>query len=86
MHKITTIRARIEPDLKNDVDRILAELGLTTSETIQILYRQIKLRGGLPFEVVIPNKLTDKTLRASRSGHQVKHFSTKKELYSDLGL
>jgi DNA-damage-inducible protein J len=84
--KTTTIRARIEPALKDEVETILSTLGLTASETIQLLYRQIKLRKGLPFPVDIPNKLTARTLRRSKAGKGVKHYATKKELYADLGL
>lgn len=86
MHKTSVIRARIEPSLKGEVERILARLGLTVSETIQLLYRQIRLRRGLPFAVEIPNKLTAKTLAKSRAGKGVKHFATKASLYADLGL
>ena len=86
MSKTTTIRARIEPDLKSEVDSILTELGLTASETIHLLYRQIKMRQGLPFDVRIPNDLTARTLKASKTGKGVKHFSSKKALYADLGL
>ena len=86
MSKTTTVRARVEPDLKNEVEEILAQLGLTASETILLLYRQIKLRRGLPFEVVIPNALTAKTLRDAKSGKNVKPFHSKHDLYADLGL
>jgi len=86
MIKTTTIRARIEPGLKTEVDSILDELGLSTSETIHLLYRQIKLQRGLPFDVRIPNKLTARTLRRSKAGKDVKRFSSKKQLYADLGL
>jgi DNA-damage-inducible protein J len=86
MSKTATIRARIEPGLKNEVEDILSDLGLTASETIHLLYRQIKLRQGLPFEIAIPNRLTAKTLRASKAGKNVKRFGNKKELYADLGL
>ena len=86
MSKTATIRTRIEPGLKHEVESILAELGLTASETVHLLYRQIKLQRGLPFEVRIPNKLTIQTLQASRTGKGVKRFGTKKELYGDLGL
>jgi DNA-damage-inducible protein J len=86
MSKTTTIRARIEPDLKNEVDTILTQLGLTASETIHLLYRQIKMRRGLPFDVRLPNDLTAKTLKMSRAGRGVKYFSSKKALYADLGL
>jgi DNA-damage-inducible protein J len=84
--KTATIRARIEPNLKEEVETILSKLGLTASETIQLLYYQIKLRNGLPFGVEIPNELTTKTLRESKAGKGVMRFATKKELYSDLGL
>jgi DNA-damage-inducible protein J len=84
--KTSTVRARIEPALKKEVETILATLGLTASETVQLLYRQIKLRKGLPFAVEIPNELTAKTLRDSKAGVGVKRFSTKKELFADLGL
>ncbi len=86
MSKTATVRARIEPGLKNEVEDILSRLGLTASETILLLYRQIKLRRQLPFTVSLPNRLTAKTLRESKSGKNVKHFASKKELYADLGL
>ncbi|HUB67331.1 MAG TPA: type II toxin-antitoxin system RelB/DinJ family antitoxin [Candidatus Methylacidiphilales bacterium] len=83
MSKTATIRARIEPSLKNEVENILSHLGLTASETIHLLYRQIKLRQGLPFEVAIPNQLTAKTLHGSKAGKNVKRFNSKKELCAD---
>ena len=86
MSKTATIRARIEPGLKNEVEDILSHLGLTASETILLLYRQIKLRRRIPFAVAIPNRLTAKILRESRLGKNVRRFRTKKELYDDLGL
>jgi DNA-damage-inducible protein J len=86
MIKTTTIRARIEPSLKTEVEAILCELGMTASETIHLLYRQIKLRRGIPFAVELPNSLTAKTLRDSRSGKNVMKFATKSALYADLGL
>jgi DNA-damage-inducible protein J len=86
MRKTATVRSRIEPGLKGEVEEILSELGLTASETVNLLYRQIKLHRGLPFEVRIPNDLTARTLTASKTGKGVKHFPTKKKLYADLGL
>jgi DNA-damage-inducible protein J len=86
MVKTATIRARVEPRLKHEVEDILDELGLTTSEAIHLLYRQIKLHRGLPFDVRIPNEVTARTLRASKSGRNVKRFTSKAALYKDLGL
>jgi DNA-damage-inducible protein J len=86
MSKTATIRTRIEPGLKNEVENILAQLGLTASETVQLLYRQIQLQRGLPFDVRIPNALTQRTLNASKAGQNVKRFGSKKEMFADLGL
>lgn len=86
MSKTATIRTRIEPGLKSEVEDILARLGLTASETVHLLYRQIKLQRGLPFDVRIPNALTARTLNASKAGRGAKRFNTKRELYTDLGL
>jgi DNA-damage-inducible protein J len=84
--KTATIRTRIEPGLKSEVEGILSRLGLTASQTVHLLYRQIKLQRGLPFDVRIPNELTARTLNDSKRGKGVKRFYRKKELYADLGL
>ena len=86
MSKTATIRARVEPTLKSEVEDILAHLGLTASEAIHLLYRQIKLQRGLPFDVRIPNAATTTTLQTSKAGKNVKRFGTKRELFADLGL
>lgn len=86
MSKTATVRAQVEPRLKTEVEDILAELGLSASETIHLLYREIKLRRGLPFPVEMPNALTARTLRNSRRGRGVKQFVSKRRLYADLGL
>jgi DNA-damage-inducible protein J len=68
------------------VEETLSSLGLTVSDAIQLMFHQIKLRKGLPFDVVIPNDLTAKVLRSSKKGKSVEKFSSKKDLYADLGL
>jgi len=86
MSKTATIRARVEPGLKSEVEDILGHLGLTAPETVHLLYRQIKLQRGLPFDVRIPNALTARTLHASKTGRGLKRFGSKKELYADLDM
>ncbi len=41
MAKSAMIRARIEPELKGNVENILRELGLTATEAITLFYNQI---------------------------------------------
>lgn len=56
MANTATVYARIEPQLKADVDKILENLGVTPSSLIQMLYSQIKLTNGIPFEVKMPKR------------------------------
>ena len=43
--------------LKENVDAILEQLGLTSSDAIKLFYKQIELHGGLPFELKVPDKI-----------------------------
>ena len=56
MSNTATVYARIDPKLKEDVDSILNELGVTPSSLIQMLYSQIKLTKRIPFDISIPKK------------------------------
>jgi DNA-damage-inducible protein J len=58
MGKSAFIRARVEPELKEDVINILQALGLSLTEAITLFFKLIKLNRGLPFEVKIPNEET----------------------------
>ena len=52
--KSANLYARIEPDVKEQAERILATLGIPASNAINMFYKQIILNRGLPFEVKIP--------------------------------
>lgn len=71
MSKTETIRARIEPELKNKAEKVFRKLGLTTTQAITLFYKQVELRNGLPFQVVIPNKTTHKTFDATDAGREL---------------
>ena len=55
MSKTAMIRARTDSFLKEEVEQIFKELGLTTTEAINLFFNQIRIRKGLPFDVVIPS-------------------------------
>ena len=68
MSKTETIRARVEPELKQEAEAVLKALGLNASEAITLFYRQIALRRGLPFDVKLPNATTRAALREAVEG------------------
>ena len=53
--KSANLYARIEPDIKEQAERILSTLGIPASIAINMFYKQIILQRGLPFEVKIPS-------------------------------
>ena len=63
MTKTATIRARVEPDLKQEAETVFSELGLSATQAIRLFYRQVTLQRGLPFAVKVPNAETREALR-----------------------
>ena len=55
--KSSTVMARVEPDIKDKAEEILATLGVSSSGLINMLYRQIILTNGIPFSITIPRTL-----------------------------
>lgn len=56
-NRSANVVAWVEPDIKRKVEAILSELGISVSSIINILYRQIILSNGVPFDIKLPNKL-----------------------------
>ena len=54
MANTTAVYARIDTDLKNSAENILAQLGISPSSAIQMLYSQIVLQKGIPFDLHLP--------------------------------
>ena len=84
MLKTAMIRARMEPKLKNEVEKIFRILGLTSTEAINLFYKQVKIYNGIPFEIKVPNKQTLKAFRDSDAGKNLKKFKSIDDLLTDL--
>ena len=54
MANTTAVYARIDTNLKETAEGILAQLGISPSAAIQMLYSQIILERGMPFESKLP--------------------------------
>jgi DNA-damage-inducible protein J len=86
MSKTSTIRARIEPDLKGNAERIFRQLGLTTTQAITLFYKQVELKKGLPFDVAIPNERTRKTFSDTDAGHDLILCDDTDDMFVKLGI
>jgi DNA-damage-inducible protein J len=86
MSKTSTIRARVEPELKNKAEHIFSRLGLTTTQAITMFYKQVELQGGLPFEVVIPNETTRRTFANTDAGRDLIICEDVDDMFEKLGI
>jgi DNA-damage-inducible protein J len=82
--KTADVRARIEPELKEDAQKVLAENGLTISDAVRLFLRQVVRSGGLPFDVRIPTEATLRALEESRAMRGASRFGSAKELFNEL--
>jgi len=83
MNKTAVVHARVEPRTKKRAEGVLKRLGMSPTEAIRLFYRQICLRGGLPFPILIPNDLTKETLDKSAKGEGVKAFDSLDAMFAD---
>ena len=51
MANTSPVCVRMDPTLKNEVEDILNQLGVTPSSLVQMLYNQIRLTKSIPFEI-----------------------------------
>lgn len=54
MANTSVVYARIDSDLKSHAENILSQLGITPTGAIQMLYSQVILNNGMPFDLKLP--------------------------------
>ncbi|MBN1901027.1 type II toxin-antitoxin system RelB/DinJ family antitoxin [Candidatus Sumerlaeota bacterium] len=86
MSKSSTIRARIKPEIKEEAERVFERLGISTTQALTLFYRQVALRRGLPFDVVIPNATTQKTFNDTDAGKNLVVCKDAKDMFKKLGI
>ena len=82
MSQTAVIHARIDPATKAATERVLDALGLTPTEAIRLLYRQIAMRGEFPLELPTPNSETAIVMAKADKGEEIETFDTTDDLYA----
>ena len=86
MSKTSSVRARIEPDLKEKAERVLQDLGLSPTQAIRLFYKQVELRNGLPFAVAIPTATTVRTFEETDAGRNLVICKDADDMFRRLGI
>lgn len=101
MAKTSNVFARVEPDVKEQAEVILTELGIPMSNAVSMFLKQVVLHRGIPFNMVLPVKepvsigsLTNEQLMLElqkgfddiEAGRVHTFESVKEELSRDFGI
>ncbi len=76
---------RLDSDAKKRAYAIFEQVGLKPTQAINLFLKQVALRGGIPFDIKVPNADTLAAMEELDSG-KGKRFKSKDELFEDLDI
>ncbi len=83
-----TLQVRIDADLKQEVEIALKSMGLSMSTAIHLFCQQVVNHGRIPFDIIAPPRLNEKTRQAMddtlKGKHLSRKFSSVDEMWEDL--
>ena len=56
MPKSSSIYTRVEPELKEQAEKVLSKLGMPMANAINLFLHQVVLQEGIPFDVKLPQR------------------------------
>ena len=68
-----TVRARVDESLKFDAENILKEVGLNTSQAINIFLKKVVAVNGIPFDLKIPSKQLKNAMNEAKNSKGIYH-------------
>jgi len=86
MPKTTTITVRLDPKVKQNAQNVFKQLGLTTTQAVSLFLNQVSIRKGMPFELSIPNDVTEQAIQDALAGRNLKTFESGADALKHLGL
>lgn len=81
--KAASFNMRIEQQKKDDAEELFESLGMTLPQAINIFISQSLIRGGLPFDVRIPNYNAE-TLEAMKEAKDILSGKVEAKGYTDV--
>lgn len=54
MARTSNVFTRVEPDIKEQAEDVLSQLGISMSSAVEMFLRQVVLQRGIPFEMKLP--------------------------------
>jgi len=73
--KNAVINARVESELKSEVEAIFKQLGMNTTQAITMFFEQVRLHRAVPFQIKLPNKDTVSAMQDALDGKNMETVS-----------
>jgi len=88
MAKNETLHIRVSQDVKNEVEILLDQMGMSTAEAVNIFLNQVIIYGGIPFAIraKIPNETTRQAMYEAENNINLKKFKNAEDMFKELGI
>ena len=73
--KNAVVNARMEIELKAEVEAIFKQLGMNTTQAITMFFEQVRLHRAVPFQIKLPNTETIDAMEDALSGKNMETVS-----------
>ena len=70
-----TVRARVDESLKTDAENILKEIGLNTSQAINIFLKKVVAEHGIPFDLKVPSERLKTAMKEAKQNEGSFHHN-----------
>ena len=73
--KSAVVNARMETELKSEVEAIFRQLGMNTTQAITMFFEQVRLHRAVPFQIKLPNEETVEAMNDALAGKNMEAVS-----------
>jgi len=73
--KNAVVNARMEIELKSEVEAIFKQLGMNTTQAITMFFEQVRLHRAVPFQIKLPNRETINAMEDALNGKNMETVS-----------
>lgn len=80
------INVRTESKIKEESAKILRRIGMTTSEAVNLFLHRVVMEKGIPFDLRIPTRKTEKALEEAYNRENLESAETVDEMFEKLDL
>jgi DNA-damage-inducible protein J len=75
---------RLDAEAKAQAYAVFEQIGIKPSQAFNLFLHQVRLQGGIPFELKVPNAETLQAIQESDSRKNLSHYNDVDEMFDDI--